>query len=109
MAYVFGVDHRYIVIPIGVITGGVAVYSTWKLMRLQRRRQEENVYETQKSLNEYLLFHYGKPDEVLLQNGGPTNGFDFPKRCADLCLSHYQIQSKSHVSFVFVYRLPHDT
>ena len=89
MANIFGIDHKYFVIPIGVVTGGVAIYSTWKLLRLQKKNQRENKYETQKSLNEYLLFHYGSPQEILRKDG-PTNGFNFPRRCADLCMSVYR-------------------
>ena len=98
MAQIFGIDHKYFVIPIGVVTGGVAVYSTWKLLRLRKRTHKENVYETQKSLNEYLLFHYGSSKEILLYDdqSGPTNCFNFPKRCAELCISVYD--KKKNVS-----------
>ena len=37
-------------------------------------------YETDKALSEYLLFHYGKPDEVLPWELGPTDALDYPVR-----------------------------
>ena len=36
-------------------------------------------YETNKALSEYLLFHYGKPDEVLPWEFGPTDALDYPE------------------------------
>lgn len=41
----------------------------------------ENTYETQKLLNEYLLFHYGKADEILPYSFGPESALSFPARC----------------------------
>lgn len=45
-----------------------------------------NPYETEKLLGEYLLFHYGRPGEILPHDFGPRESFDFPARCARLCL-----------------------
>ena len=33
----------------------------------------EGFYETSKALSEYLLFHYGKPEEVLPRCFGPSD------------------------------------
>ena len=35
---------------------------------------------------EYLLFHYGKPDEVLPWEFGPTAALDYPVRCVTECV-----------------------
>ena len=43
-------------------------------------------YETDKALSEYLLFHYGKPDEVLPWEFGPTAALDYPVRCVTECV-----------------------
>ena len=43
-------------------------------------------YETDKALSEYLLFHYGKPDEVLPWEFGPTDALDYPVRCVTECV-----------------------
>lgn len=45
-----------------------------------------NPYETDKLLREYLLFHYGKREEVMPWPTGPQDGFDYPLRCVSECL-----------------------
>ena len=45
-----------------------------------------NIYETDKQLAEYLLFHYGAPDEVLTHEGGPREALGYPARCVSECL-----------------------
>jgi putative 4-mercaptohistidine N1-methyltranferase len=44
-----------------------------------------NPYETDKLLHEYLLFHYGTPEEVLPYAFGPRDALDYPVRCAHEC------------------------
>lgn len=39
-----------------------------------------NIYETRKLLDEYLLFHYGRPDEVLPWAFGPKEALGFAVR-----------------------------
>ncbi len=39
-----------------------------------------NLYETQRLLDEYLLFHYGTPAEVLPWENGPREALGFPVR-----------------------------
>ncbi|ESO84473.1 hypothetical protein LOTGIDRAFT_236265 [Lottia gigantea] len=86
----FGIDHRYIVIPAMALSVGVACYSSYKLYSERNDRRHQNVYETKKLLSEYLVFHYGQPNEILKYDFGPKDALDFPKRCADLCLKHYK-------------------
>lgn len=43
-------------------------------------------YESQKSLYEYLLFHYGNVADTIQFDICPREATDFPKRCADLCV-----------------------
>ncbi|KAJ8309578.1 hypothetical protein KUTeg_014452 [Tegillarca granosa] len=88
MPYVFGVDHRVFAFGSLALTSGVAVFSTYKWLSLKRRQQKDNVYESEKLLNEYLIFHYGSEDEILRFSFGPKDSLNFPKRCADLCLKH---------------------
>mgnify|MGYP005714678165 FL=1 len=40
----------------------------------------ENVYESERLRDEYLLFHYGAPDQIHGWAGGPAVAFDFPSR-----------------------------
>lgn len=54
----------------------------------KRREAKKNVYETEKLIGEYLIFHFGKPDELLPYGFGPTESLDFPKRCALECIKH---------------------
>lgn len=55
----------------------------------------ENTYETEKLLNEYLLFHYGKANELLPYPGGPTEALDFPLRCVNQCLDTEILSSQA--------------
>lgn len=41
-----------------------------------------NPYESEQLLSEYLLFHYGRPEEVLPYDFGPKSALDFHARCA---------------------------
>jgi putative 4-mercaptohistidine N1-methyltranferase len=45
-----------------------------------------NLYETDKLLGEYLLFHYGTPEEVLPWDFGPSSALDYPVRCVSECV-----------------------
>lgn len=45
-----------------------------------------NIYETDKSLGEYLLFHYGTPEEILPWSFGPREALGYPRRCVSECL-----------------------
>jgi putative 4-mercaptohistidine N1-methyltranferase len=45
-----------------------------------------NIYETDKLLAEYLLFHYGAPEEVLPFAFGPRDALGYPQRCVSECL-----------------------
>lgn len=48
----------------------------------------KNFYETPKAISEYLLFHYGKDEDILPSEGGPRDALGFPKRCGELALRH---------------------
>jgi hypothetical protein len=89
------IDHRYFVFGAFGVTAGIAVYSTYKLRNERTRRQTDNVYESQKLLNEYLVFHYSSPSEILKYDFGPKDSLDFPKRCAELCLKHFKVNVSS--------------
>ena len=40
-------------------------------------------YETDRGVSEYLLFHYGTPEEVLPYPEGPRSALDYPVRCVE--------------------------
>jgi hypothetical protein len=92
MATVFGIDHKYFAVGTIAASVGVAIFATYRLARrLPASTAPSEYYETKKLLDEYLLFHYGKPKEILAyEDFGPTDSTDFPKRCADLCFKHYK-------------------
>jgi putative 4-mercaptohistidine N1-methyltranferase len=46
-----------------------------------------NIYESDRLLAEYLLFHYGKADEILPHACGPRDALFFPARCVGECLN----------------------
>ena len=52
-------------------------------------------YETEKALSEYLLFHYGKPDEVLPWEFGPSNALNYPMRCITECIDTENIPNNA--------------
>jgi len=89
MPYIFGVDHKIMVVSALAATTSVAIYSCYKWWQLQRDTKKDNVYETVRYLNEYLMFHYGQPTEILQWKFGPTSALEFPKRCAELCIKHF--------------------
>ncbi|XP_076816014.1 uncharacterized protein LOC143461946 [Clavelina lepadiformis] len=76
-----------------VAGGGIAVckYAKKRYQQMQHKTKGEtdNPYESIKLLNEYLAFHYGGPAVNCLFDG-PMNGFDFPKRCAEICLKYFE-------------------
>jgi putative 4-mercaptohistidine N1-methyltranferase len=43
-------------------------------------------YETEKMASQYLLFHYGKDEEILPFAFGPKEALSFPVRCVSECL-----------------------
>jgi putative 4-mercaptohistidine N1-methyltranferase len=46
-----------------------------------------NPYESDKLLNEYLLFHYGTAEEVAPHAGAPLDALNYPVRCVSECVS----------------------
>ena len=55
--------------------------------------ESKNFYEDNRILNEYLLFHYGTPDEILTYPFGPHDALNFHVRCVDLLIKHSQRQT----------------
>ena len=43
-------------------------------------------YESDAAVSEYLLFHYGAPDEVLPWDFGPAASINYPLRCVTECV-----------------------
>ena len=46
-----------------------------------------NIYESDKLLAEYLLFHYGRAHEILPFEFGPHGALEFPARCVSECVT----------------------
>ncbi|WAR18730.1 hypothetical protein MAR_000568 [Mya arenaria] len=86
----FHIDHRYFVFGAFGVTASIAIYSTYKLNSERRKRRQENVYESEKLVNEYLVFHYSSQSETLKYDFGPKDSLEFPRRCAELCLESFQ-------------------
>ena len=42
-----------------------------------------NIYESERLRDEYLLFHYGRPEQIHGWEGGPDRALDFPKRIVE--------------------------
>ena len=45
-----------------------------------------NVYESTSSKDEYLVFHYASQTEIFKWNFELSDGFNFPKKCVDICI-----------------------
>lgn len=52
-----------------------------------------NIYETDRLLNEYLLFHYGSPAEVLPWDFGPADALGFAERSVTVLLDRPLVPS----------------
>lgn len=52
-------------------------------------------YETESSLSEYLLFHYGKDQDIMPYHFGPVKSIGFPVRCVSECLDIDALPSQS--------------
>ncbi len=46
-----------------------------------------NIYESDKLLAEYLLFHYGSADEILPYEFGQRSALEYPARCVSECVT----------------------
>lgn len=45
-----------------------------------------NFYESDRAVSEYLLFHYGRPEEILPYEAGLVAALNYPVRCVSECL-----------------------
>jgi putative 4-mercaptohistidine N1-methyltranferase len=54
-----------------------------------------NVYETEKLLAEYLLFHYGAPEEILPYAFGPRDALEYPARCVSECVGELPANARA--------------
>lgn len=43
-----------------------------------------NVYETDKAVAEYLMFHFGAPSDILPYDNAPHSALEFASRCVTL-------------------------
>lgn len=55
----------------------------------------QNPYETDRMLNEYLLFHYGTRHEVMPFSAGPVTALGFAERCVNECLNLEVLPSRA--------------
>ncbi|GFR70378.1 type 11 methyltransferase [Elysia marginata] len=88
MAAVGGIDRK--LMPLVAASLGLSAYAVYWLRRSNSDTAVPGVYESKKLLNEYLAFHFGKPEELIPYSFGPKDALDFPKRCAELCLKHFK-------------------
>jgi putative 4-mercaptohistidine N1-methyltranferase len=54
-----------------------------------------NPYETDRLVGEYLLFHYGAPEEVLPWEFGPSAALDYLVRCVSECVDVASLPSQA--------------
>lgn len=103
MSYAFHVDFKATAAGALAVTASVAAFSSYKWWQHQQMKKEggdetvasksaasddANVYETSSYLNMFLLFHYGRPSDVIQWDYGPQSALEFPRRCAELCVKY---------------------
>ncbi|NP_001279655.1 uncharacterized LOC103187628 [Callorhinchus milii] len=78
-----------------LIVGGCTLYYLWKHFKelSRQKNEEENPYESQKLLSEYLLFHFGTSQEVFLHDLGPPETRNFLLQGAEECVKQFKVQS----------------
>ena len=54
----------------------------------QALRSGVQVYEQRRVVDEYIQFHFGKPEDIMPYKDGPTSALRFTARCAELCARH---------------------
>ncbi len=54
-----------------------------------------NAYESERLLGEYLLFHYGRPEEILPYAFGPFAALDFAVRAVTECVDFARLPAKA--------------
>ena len=47
---------------------------------------DSQIYESDESLQQYLLFHYGTPEQIFPYGFGPSDSIGFPVRCVTECV-----------------------
>jgi hypothetical protein len=93
------IDNKVIAIAAGSIgalaLGGYLLFRTKKTADgLEERSTTSSAgggtlaYETKKAVDEYLLFHFGRPEDIFPYANGPKDALDFAARCAQLCEKH---------------------
>lgn len=62
---------------------------------MQQLGTDMQVYESERYLNEYLLFHYGEASDVLAWDFGPKEAAGFAARCVTECIQVGSIGSQA--------------
>jgi hypothetical protein len=70
--------------------GGLVAYRLYKRFS---RQAKANTYETLDLLHQYLCFHFGQPEDVLLHKFGPVDALYFARDCARECLASAPVSS----------------
>ena len=70
----------------GLIGGGLLLWRWW-----EKRASYNNRYEQEKSVDEYMAFHYTSPSDYIAFSFGPKDALDFPVRCVELCKKHKSV------------------
>lgn len=92
---IMGINQKYVTFAALSASAGIAVYSFMKSRSVLQDQKKplssgSEIYESEKLLGEYLVFHFGTPEQLIPYPFGPKDALDFPKRCAELCLKHYK-------------------
>ena len=90
---------------------GMVLGATLYGLYLCRKAHSKNIYETKKSVEEYMHFHYGNfeqssPGSYWYKEHTIDDGFNFPVRCVILCAKHCTIEVCASSFYVCVWMIP---
>ena len=63
-----------------------------------------NTYESERLLGEYLLFHYGRPEEILPYPFGPSAALDFAVRAVTECVDAARLSHDARARLIWAAR-----
>ena len=87
MSNIFHIDHKVLAGGLLAATTGCAIYTSWKLWKMKKKKYEKNYIETFNYLHENLMQQYGSQEELVGQWKDLLNGrfSNLRLKCVELC------------------------
>jgi SAM-dependent methyltransferase len=84
--------QHVLLIAASAVAGAALAVGTMTLTQ-RKKVAEKNIYESQRSLSEYLLFHYGSASELQQWSFGPRDCLSFPVDLATKAIEFCQARN----------------